>query len=141
MPGATQVVLAVEDDEVVKSEALELNSGADAAETCAYDDRVETVRVHSLAPCYLFSYLTNHKLSLRYATLIGRHAGCIRALPVCDQADTNAVIGRRVESDLVILPINRVNGRPAKDYATLGRCRRRRPSSGGHPGGADRQSP
>lgn len=74
MPGATQVILSVEDDEVLKTEALELNCGADAAETCAYDDRVETVRFHSLAPCYLFAYLTNHKLSLRYVTLIGRHA-------------------------------------------------------------------
>ncbi|BBY09646.1 hypothetical protein MMARJ_03860 [Mycobacterium marseillense] len=57
-----------------KPEAFELNGGADAAETCAYDDRVETVRFHSLAPCYLFPYLTNHKFSLRYVTLIGRHA-------------------------------------------------------------------
>ncbi len=48
MPGTAQVILAVEDDEVVIPETLELDRGADAAEARAYDDGVERVRVHKL---------------------------------------------------------------------------------------------
>src|ERR1700753_4303233 len=52
VPSAAEVILAVENDEVVEPEALELDRSADAAETRTDDDGVKTVRVHSLTPAY-----------------------------------------------------------------------------------------
>ena len=46
VPGSAQVVLAVEDDEVVVAQPLELDGRADSAETGAHDDDVELLRSH-----------------------------------------------------------------------------------------------
>ncbi len=40
VPGAAQIVLAIQNGEVVESEALELDRRADSSETGAHDDRV-----------------------------------------------------------------------------------------------------
>ena len=45
-PGATQVVLALEDDEVVVAQPLELDRRAYTPETGPHDDRVELLRSH-----------------------------------------------------------------------------------------------
>jgi hypothetical protein len=47
VPRAAQVVLAVEDDEVVKAIPLELDRCADSCEPGSHDDRVESLRSHS----------------------------------------------------------------------------------------------
>src|ERR1700727_1159131 len=84
VPSATEVVLALENDEVLVPEALELYRAANAAETRADDDGVERIRVHSVLRVPV-PYRQN-KLSLRYATLIGHAARRITVLPACDLA-------------------------------------------------------
>ena len=46
VPGTAQVVLAVEDDEVLNAQPLELDGGAYPPETGAHDDGVELLRSH-----------------------------------------------------------------------------------------------
>lgn len=47
VPGAAQVVLAVEDHEIVVAEAFELDGRTDSAETGADDHDVELLRSHA----------------------------------------------------------------------------------------------
>jgi hypothetical protein len=46
MPGSAEIVLPVEDDEVVDTQALELDCRADTAEASPHDDDVEMLRTH-----------------------------------------------------------------------------------------------
>ena len=46
VPGSAEIVLAVEDDEVLESQPLQLDGGADPAEAGADDDGVELLRSH-----------------------------------------------------------------------------------------------
>ena len=88
MPGSAEVVLAVEDDEVVDTHALELDCRADTAEAGPDDESLELLRTHGTTIYPVPLVLVNRQgltgLGLRAA--FSRMRGSRRRVPRCRPA-------------------------------------------------------
>ena len=88
VPGSAEVVLPVEDDEIVDTQALELDCRADTAEAGPDDEDLEVLRTHGTTiypvPLVLVTARGRASVGLAFARrLTARSCGCRRAMRRC----------------------------------------------------------